>query len=340
MAQAPPRRRSSSSPADGARPGGETQRSNAAAGPLRTDANPPRKPAGRRTLGPRALLLLTFGCGVGLGYGLAGPLPRLLDMVGAHLQHASPSIRSLAAPLGLDERRILVLGTDQISGSTDVMVTVQVKDGTTQLTQVPRDTFIESEHYGVQKANALYAIGGVDVAKQEIGSLLSTPIDRYLLVNLDAVQRLAEELGGVEVDVPKRMYYTDTRQDLYIDLYPGPQVLQGRDLEGFLRYRNDELGDLGRMERQKLVLREIFRKLAQPGTVARLPALLQLAGRDITTDLTPVELGALLAALSSTNLSTERLAGRLYWHEELSYWMPDVNNRHDGQETRESASFH
>jgi len=260
-------------------------------------------------------------------------LPGLLGGALANLQRSTPALTSLVNPLSLDNRRILVLGTDQISGSTDVMFTVEVLDGVTQITQVPRDTFIESESFGVIKANALYAVGGVNVAKQEVSSLLTTDIDRYLIVNLDAVEKLAEALGGVEIDVPKSMYYVDSRQDLYIDLYPGPQLLKGRDLEGFLRYRNDEQGDLGRMERQQMVLREAFKKLVQPSTIARLPSLLAIADEDITTDLSPVELARLLSVMGNSKLSSQRLNGRLFWHGDLSYWMPDINTRYAGQDS-------
>ncbi|MCP9839997.1 LCP family protein [Synechococcus sp. J7-Johnson] len=280
----------------------------------------------RRVLRPA--ILVAFASGIGLGYGLAGPLPQLIGPALAALSHMAPTLGKLVPPLPIDHHPILILGSDQISGSTDVMVVANIHDGITKLTQVPRDTFIESSRFGVLKANALYASGGVEAVKEELTALLGSPVDRYLLVNLDAVQNLAEALGGVEVDVPNRMYYTDTRQDLYIDLYPGVQLLKGKDLEGFLRFRNDELGDIGRMERQQLVIREVFRKLAQPSSVTRLPELLRIAGNDISTDLSPLELGNLISKLGSTRLSTTRLAGRLYWHDDLSYWMPDLNTQH------------
>ena len=332
MAQAQPRRRP-------ARPATvsdlERRRRSSPPPPDSPDGSQGGKPR-RRSLSRRSLLV-GFCAGLGLGYGLAGPLPKLVAVGLASLQHAAPALGALGDPLGVEQRHILVMGTDQISGSTDVMAVVQVKDGITRITQVPRDTFIESKAFGILKANALYAVGGVNEVKQELSTLLSEPIDRYLVLNLDAVQALAEAMGGVEIDVPKRMYYVDSRQGLTIDLLPGPQLLKGKDLEGFLRFRHDELGDLGRMERQKLVLQEVFRTLAQPGTVARLPALMAIAGKNIHTDLSPVELGALLRAMGSTKLSTTRLGGRPFWHGDLSYWMPDLNTHYAGQESPEPS---
>ena len=67
---------------------------------------------------------------------------------------------------------------------------------------------------------------------------------------MDAIETLANLVGGIEVDVPKRLYYVDRSQNLVIDLQPGPQLLKGKDLEGFLRWRNDGRGDFGRLERQ------------------------------------------------------------------------------------------
>lgn len=289
--------------------------------PQRRPATKPRRRA-RRPLVP-------FVLGLALGYGLAGPLPQLLN--------SPDTLAQMVQPLSFGERRIVVLGTDQVGDNTDVMLTVRIRDGRTEITQVPRDTLVESEQFGVVKANALYAFGGMRTVKQELSTLLDAPVERYLRVNLRAVERLAAALGGVQVEVPKRMLYVDNAQGLSIDLQPGLQLLNGKDLEGFLRFRHDELGDLGRMERQKQVLAEVFRKLTDPGTLVRLPILLQVAGDDIQTDLNPIELGQLLTAMTRTELKTEQLPGREFWYNDLSYWMP-VNNRHfAGMDSEEPA---
>ncbi len=269
-----------------------------------------------------------FGLGLALGYGFAGPLPALLGPTVAALVHAPHGIAAIVDPLGIGQRQVLVMGSDVVGGNTDVMFTVQVKDGITQILQVPRDTYVESEPLGVVKANALYASAGPESVKTEVGRLVGAPVQKHLKVNLDAVIKVADALGGVEVDVAKPMYYVDNAQGLLIDLYPGRQVLRGAQLEGFLRFRHDELGDLGRMQRQRLVLAEVFRKLVQPSTLAQMPALLKIAGEDIHTDLSPIEMTQLVTAMTRSRLSTQRLPGRLYWHNDLSYWMPDSNLAH------------
>jgi LCP family protein required for cell wall assembly len=300
-----------------------------------------RQPEKRRSGRP---MVLSFALGMTLGYGLAGPLgARLasqLSQFGSSLAGMVQGRHSIAAiidPLGTGNRRVLVLGSDAVSGSTDVMFTVQVKDGTTRILQVPRDTFVESPQLGVVKANALYGMAGVEAAKSAVSQLVTEPVQHHLKVNLRAVARVADALGGVEIDVPKRMYYVDNAQGLYIDLYPGRQLLKGNELEGFLRFRHDELGDLGRMERQRMVINEVFHKLASPATLAQLPALLKIAGEDIRTDLSPIEMTQLITAMGRSRLSTDRLPGRLYWHHDLSYWMPDSNTSYPSGSGEEPA---
>jgi anionic cell wall polymer biosynthesis LytR-Cps2A-Psr (LCP) family protein len=126
-------------------------------------------------------------------------------------------------------------------------------------------------------------------------------------------------MGGVEVDVPKRMFYTDNTQGLYIDLQPGRQTLKGRDLEGFLRFRHDETGDIGRMERQQLVVQSLLRKLSRPDQLVRLPALLMLSGNDLRTDMGPMELGGLVTAISTSKLNIRHLDGRPFDQGGVSY---------------------
>jgi LCP family protein required for cell wall assembly len=287
---------------------------------------PPSARPAKQKRGP----LVPFVLGIALGWGLAGPLNHLAGTAIAALLKGPQSLGALVNPFGLGDRRILVMGTDKVGGNTDVMFTVQIKDGKTLLTQVPRDTFVESQQYGVMKANALYNTGGIGMVKQELSNLLQAPVDRYVRIDLQAVKRLGDAIGGVDVDVPKRMVYADNSQGLYIDLYPGMQRLKGDQLEGFLRFRHDEMGDLGRMERQKLVLAQVFKKLGQPTTLAQLPGLLQVAGTDIKTDLSALEMGQLVTAMAGTKLTTDQLAGRIFWQNDLSYWMPDANRHYTG----------
>jgi LCP family protein required for cell wall assembly len=266
-------------------------------------------------------MLLAIVVGLSSGLLLASPLRLWLS---SNTLDANPAITNpFAAWTGVGSQDILLLGTDVGGGNTDVIASLRVDGGTTRIIQVPRDSYIEAEGYGPNKINALYSLGGTDLVKRELSRKLGRPITHHVVVNLAAIRRMADAIGGIEVDVPKRMYYVDNSQGLYIDLQPGVQTLKGRDLEGFLRFRHDEMGDIGRIERQQLALQALFRKLTRPEQLVRLPGLLAAAGKDLRTDLGPMELGGLITAMGTTKLQTRRLGGRPFMSDGISYWEAD-----------------
>ena len=260
---------------------------------------------------------------VGLGGGLLLSAPLASFLNSNPLGSASKLNNPFAAWTAIGEQDILLLGTDVGGGNTDVITVLRVEGGTTTITQIPRDSYIEAEGYGPHKINALYSLGGTDLLKRELSRKLGRPISHHLIVNLSSIRRMADALGGIEVTVPKRMYYVDNSQGLYIDLQPGLQTLKGRDLEGFLRFRHDEMGDIGRLERQQLALKALFTKLTRPDQLVRLPILLAAAGNDLKTDLGPMELGGLITLMGTTRLDTKRLGGRPFERDGLSYWDAD-----------------
>lgn len=268
--------------------------------------------------GQRLQVSLAVGLGLGTGLVLAMPMANLIS------SHAIGGTTAVSNPFAawstVADSDLLLLGIDEGGSNTDVIATLRVEGGNTKITQVPRDSYIESPEYGPVKINALYGLGGANAIKQELSSRLGRPIQHHLIIKLSAIRRLADQVGGIEVNVPKRMFYTDNTQHLAIDLQPGRQILKGHDLEGFLRYRHDEMGDIGRLERQQLALKALFRKLTSPETLVRLPSLLMARNTDVTSDLGPMELGGLITAMGSTQLSTHRLGGQPFDRDGISYW--------------------
>jgi LCP family protein required for cell wall assembly len=263
-------------------------------------------------------MAMAMAIGLGGGLLLARPLANLITSpIGGNITGLSNPFAGWAVGSSDD---ILLLGTDVGGGNTDVIATLRVDGGLTRLTQIPRDTYLEAQTYGPVKINALYSLGGTETLKQEISARTGRPIRHHLIVNLAGIRHMADQLGGIEVNVPKRMSYVDNSQGLRIDLQPGPQTLKGRDLEGFLRFRHDEMGDIGRLERQQLALRALFRKLTRPDQLVRLPGLLAAADKDLRTDMGPMELGGLLTAMGTTQLETRRMGGRPFYRDGISYW--------------------
>jgi len=270
-----------------------------------------------RRVRPKTLLLSAVA-GLTGGFLLAIPLSRSLAPT-AEAPLLLPVSNPFSAWSGFGNREILVLGLDDGGGNTDAIFTLKVEGGRTSITQIPRDSYIDSHSFGPVKANALYAYGGHEAVKAELTRLMGRPIDHHILVNLNGIRTLSDLVGGVEVDVPKRLYYRDDSGGLLIDLQPGPQLLKGRELEGFLRWRQDEEGDLGRLARQQLVLKSLFSRLTRPDHLVKLPALIKEAGNNLETDLGAMELGGLITAMGLTELETERLDARPFDRNGISY---------------------
>ena len=269
----------------------------------------------------RGAMLTAIGFGLGGGLLLASPVADYLSSPQVSERHQL--VNPFSSWNSLSDADVVILGTDVGGGNTDVMYTMRVQNGETKLLQVPRDTYINSSSFGPVKANALYAYGGPEAVKAELSKHLGRPVRHHILVNLAVIRRLGDALGGLEVNVPKRMWYHDNTQGLHIDLQPGRQVLKGRDLEGFLRFRHDEMGDIGRLDRQRLVLNALFKQITRPESLMRLPSLLAVAGKDLKTDLGPMEIGGLISAMGSTELDAERLGGRPFMRDGISYWQAD-----------------
>ena len=273
-------------------------------------------------VGPRARSLV-ISIALGLSSGLLLSIPLASTLLPNNDKRLSilglPVGNPFSAWTGIGDREVVVLGMDAGGGNTDTIFTIRVENGQTEIIQIPRDSYINSARFGPMKVNALYAYGGTDAVKQELSRLMGRPIQHHILVNLEGIRTISDLMGGVTVDVPKRLYYVDNAQGLYIDLQPGPQLLKGRELEGFLRWRNDGEGDFGRLQRQQLVIKSLFASLTKPENVMRLPALITAAGRNLKTDLGPMELGGLITAMGTTDLNTERLQATPFDRDGISY---------------------
>jgi len=93
-------------------------------------------------------------------------------------------------------------------------------------------------------------------------------------MDMTGVASLVDQIGGVPLNVEKRMYYVDRAGDLYIDLYPGYQVLDGSKALQYVRFRSDARADLGRVERQQKFLLAAGSKIANIGIIFKAPTMI------------------------------------------------------------------
>ncbi|WP_421657958.1 LCP family protein [Leptothermofonsia sp. ETS-13] len=295
-------------------------------------------------------VMLTFAAAASATLGLAGamliPLPTGL----ASNQKEGQTLESLwqigfqyqvARPVN-----ILVMGIDRVldapegsekifEGRSDTMLLVRVDpaDDTVKLLSIPRDTQVEIPGVGVTKINDANVRGGPQLAATTVSRLLNgVQVDRYVRVSTDAFRELVDLLGGVEVYVPRDMVYEDKTQKLKINLTKGRKILNGNQAEQFARFRYDDLGDIGRVQRQQILLKALLKQITSPMVIPRLPSLVASMQKYVDTNLTMEEMLALVGAgrnLSQGNFKMVMLPGRFSSPNEYvaSYWIIDPVGR-------------
>jgi len=250
--------------------------------------------------------------------GLAGFLIGLAGGVGAYF-FPELGIGPLMGPFpfhhpfaGRDQVNVLVIGTDDIGdGLADSLIVARVDVARRRvgIVSVPRDARANIPGVdGVRKINSAHALGGNELTQAAVSQLLGVPIDYYVQVNSAGLADLVEAAGGVEIEVGKRMHYRDRRGNLSIDLQPGLQRLNGEQAVGYVRFRYDALGDIGRMQRQQNFLRALAKQLATAGTITRIPALVQAFLKTVDTNLSARDLTYLAGLARQINLEDAPMA--------------------------------
>jgi len=193
---------------------------------------------------------------------------------------------------------ILVMGLDTAysktshvpmseSGHTDTMILVNINTSSFKVSMlsIPRDTLVEIPGYGWQKINAAYFWGGPSLAMETVEKFLGVPVHHYVTLNPKGLIKLINLMGGLKMYVDKDMYYIDNWGGLKIDLKKGWQTLNGEQATGFIRFRQEPLGDVARVQRQQEFLQIVLKRLATPAMFAKAPWVLAIAAENIKTDL-------------------------------------------------------
>jgi LCP family protein required for cell wall assembly len=319
----------------------------------------PKKRLPKRSIWLRALLV-----GIALLSGSMGAAVALLLTSKPFQQTTSAGItnpNSMTAPTaGLPELtrpvNILVLGTivltsdlpgapehsdkylaqvnSTLNGQSDAILLVRFDPSNKKVTalSVPRDSRVDIPSLGYGKINSANYVGGASLSAKTVSQTLgNVDIDRYFRVNVDGFGKLVDALGGVDIYVPKRMKYQDDSQHLYINLKPGQQHLDGNKAVQYMRFRYDDLGDIGRVQRQQTLIRALIEQKLNLATVSRLPDILTVLKENIDTNLSVEEMLALAAFAAKTDRKDARMLmapGRFSAPDEfpVSYWI--LNEKH------------
>lgn len=218
---------------------------------------------------------------------------------------------------------------ESFSGQSDTMLLTRINPSskTMRVLSIPSDTMIAIPEQGLNKVSEANSKGGPVLAARTVSRTLNNArIDRYIRISTSGLRQLVDQLGGVEVFVPKAMSYQDPNSGATVSLVSGWQTLNGEQAEVFARYREEGLGDLPRVQRQQVLVMALLQRLHSPTVLPRLPQLTRLMRKYFDTNLKIEEMMALVnfsVNLERDNFQMAMLPGTFsrFSKDPNSYWL-------------------
>lgn len=236
---------------------------------------------------------------------------------------------------------ILLLGINTNLTDTILLASYDMDAQQVDLISVPRDTYYKRENAGggaERKINAAYHDGGaLGTAKAVSDILMGIPINYYMEIDYDGVGEIVDSLGGIPVNIPFRMYYTDPYDDppLVIDFQPGEQVLYGEDAIKYLRFRKGNQGyegykegDIGRIHAQQEFMKSAFKQALSMKLPKVIGTVLENVNSDLTLDMA-LKIAASATKLDMSAINTHTLPGEARYENNVSYFFHDEDLTED-----------
>lgn len=239
---------------------------------------------------------------------------------------------------------IVILGVDAREGEgwvtrTDSIMLLNITPGKldVSLLSIPRDVFIRVPGYGELRVNTINREAelanpgsGPALIEASFQESFGVDVDHYVRLDFDAFVELIDAVGGVTIDVPKRIvdyeFPTHDGGIMQIEFEPGRQKMDGERALQYARTRHQD-DDYQRAARQQQVVDALVRKLTNPLQIVKWPRIAYVLRSHTDTDLSVwnmLEAGpALLLGWSgreSRVLNREDLVGMA-----AGYWVPDYD---------------
>ncbi len=207
-------------------------------------------------------------------------------------------------------------GPGYIAGNlTDTILVAHInpKENKSYLISIPRDLYVKvpNQNY-YTKINALYNLNGnkINLIQQKIEEITGLKINHYITVDLTAVEKIIDSLGGIKVDVQNSIYdpLFPSKNNGYetFSLSEGWQILDGKTAVKYIRTRHTPYGDYDRMKRQQQILDSIKAKMASLSLIwdfKKYYSIFETIQKHINSDLSFfqfMELANLTKRISST----------------------------------------
>ena len=235
----------------------------------------------------------------------------------------------------------LCIGVSQNMTDTIMVAKYSPQNQQASLLSIPRDTFCgksKASASASDKINAIYPISGPAKTMERVNDLTGLNIKYYIVVDTKALRDLVDCIGGVYFDVPIKMDYDDTSQNLAIHLEAGYQLLNGTQAEGVCRFRHNNNGtsypvsygdnDLGRMRTQREFIKQTVKQTLKVSNITKIDDIMKIAQEEVETNIDwNVARDYIAAAVNfnTDNLKSEQLPGSTGYLNDVSFFFADEN---------------
>lgn len=210
---------------------------------------------------------------------------------------------------------ILLVGTDErgdVKGArSDSMMMVSINDASKEIsvTSFMRDIQVKIPKYGLNKLNAAYAYGGIDLLEKTLYNNFNIQTDRYAQIDFDSFIQLFDYIPGIKVDITeaerkeinkfinevnhlhKKPWGTNNiAKSGNINIENGDQAL------AYARIRHVGNSDFQRTERQRILIEKAFEQIKKMNII-EINNLLSKVLPLITTDINEGECFGLIMKL-------------------------------------------
>lgn len=238
----------------------------------------------------------------------------------------------------------ILIGVDNNNLADAIMVGCFYRDtGDIKLMSIPRDMYTRLPNHRLEqmraeglrppttmKINAVRTHGGRNgtyYLKQQLGEMLGVEFHYFVEVSLSAFRQVVDAIGGVYFDVPVPMFYNPPDQDLFINLSPGLQLLDGVAAEGLVRFRGFPTGDIARNESQidfmsALISQVLTREAIMSEPMTMINIVLNYVRSDIGLDV--IRYVPYIGRMSGEHITTFVLPGRGAYVGGISWFLPDA----------------
>ena len=230
---------------------------------------------------------------------------------------------------------VLVLGLDDAVNVDEApekradaifLVSMENATGKVRILNIPRDTWVPmAQEKGETRLSHVYAVGGAPLMVRTINQMFGISIHQYVVIDLDTFAKIIDAVGGIDIYVERDMDYDDPEAGLSIHMRQGYRHLDGVGAECYLRYRSDDLGDLGRTQRQQKFVKAFYAKLLRVDTLPKVPQIADILKQNVTTSaelFDSVHIGNVVRKLNAQPPRTIMLPGD-FARDDDTVWIMD-----------------